>query len=158
MTSPSKVIILTGASRGIGLAAAHYLLKNAHKVVVVARSEAPLRELEKQYPNDQVDVLTGDLSDFTLGSKAVKQAIQRWKRLDAVIVNHGVLDPVRRIADSTIEDWRAAYDVNFFSYVALAKAAIPALRDTNGRIILTSSGAARMGTRRGVLMGRQRRR
>jgi NAD(P)-dependent dehydrogenase (short-subunit alcohol dehydrogenase family) len=145
MATTSKVIILTGASRGIGLAVAHYLLKNAHKVVVVARSEAPLRDLEKQYPNDQVDVLTGDLSDFTLGSKAVNQAIKRWKKLDAVIINHGVLDPVRKIADSTIEDWRAAYDVNFFSYVALAKAAIPALREAKGRIILTSSGAATNG-------------
>ncbi|WPG99918.1 Hypothetical protein R9X50_00273900 [Acrodontium crateriforme] len=141
MASSSKVIILTGASRGIGLAIAHYLLGQSHKLVVVSRSEQPLRELEKQY-NGQVAVLAGDLADFSLGEKAVELAKQQWQRLDGVIVNHGVLDPVKRVVASSADEWRAAFDVNFFSAVAMAKAAIPELRKTSGRIIFTSSGAA----------------
>ena len=62
----SKVIILTGASRGIGLAAAHYLLKNQHKVLAIARSEGPLKELQNQYPSGQVEILAADLGDFTV--------------------------------------------------------------------------------------------
>lgn len=61
----AKVIILTGASRGIGLAIAHYLLKESHKLVVVARTAAPLEELKKQYPG-QVEVLAADLADFSV--------------------------------------------------------------------------------------------
>lgn len=137
----SKVIALTGASRGIGLAIAHYLLQRSHKLVVVARSEGPLRQLEKQYPS-QVFVLAGDLSDLSLGQKAVDLAIERWQNLDGLIVNHGVLDPVKRLADSTAEEWRKCYDINLFSAVAIAKAALPWLRLTKGTIILTSSGAA----------------
>ena len=137
----SKVIILTGSSRGIGLAIAHYLLNRSHKLVIIARSEQPLRDLEKQY-SGQVAVLVGDASDFSVGSKAVELAQKHWQRLDGLIVNHGVLDPVKRIADSSPEEWRAAYDTNFFSAVAMAKAALPALRSSSGRIILTSSGAA----------------
>ena len=137
----SKVIILTGASRGIGRAIAHYLLKQGHRLVVVARTEAPLRELEKQY-NGQVVVLTGDLADFSLGGKAVELAEDYWRRLDGVIINHGVLDPVKRLADSSAEEWRKAYDTTFFSAVALAKAALDPLRDSKGRIIFVSSGAA----------------
>jgi len=57
-------------------------------------------------------------------------------------VNHGILDAVTRIADCNPEDWRRVFDVNFFSAVALVKAAIPSLRQTHGRIILVSSGAA----------------
>lgn len=57
-----KVIILTGASRGIGLAVAHFLLKQSHKLVVVARTEGPLQELKKQYPG-QVAVSVQDLAD-----------------------------------------------------------------------------------------------
>jgi len=136
-----KVIILTGASRGIGLAIAHYLLQKSHKLVVVARGEQPLRELEKQY-NGQVAVLAGDLTDLSLGSKAVELAQTYWQRLDGLIVNHAVLEPVKRIADSSAEEWRAAYDVNFFSAIAMSKAALPELRKSNGRIIYTSSGAA----------------
>lgn len=140
-----KVIILTGASRGIGLAVAHYLLKQSHKLVVVARSEGPLRELEKQYSSEQVEVVAGDLADLSLGDKAVQRATQRWQKLDGVIINHGVLDPVKRIADSSVEDWRSAYDVNFFSYLALAKASLPPLRESKGRLIFVSSGAATNG-------------
>lgn len=139
--SNSKTILLTGASRGIGLAIAHYLLKQSHNLVVVARSEQPLRELEKQY-HGQVAVLQGDLSDFALGAKAVELAMDRWKNLHGVIINHGVLDPVRRIADSSAEEWRAAYDINLFSAVAMAKAALQPLRESHGCILLTSSGAA----------------
>merc|ERR1711939_661738 len=83
----SKVIILTGASRGIGLAIAHYLLKQSHKLVVVSRSEGPLRELEKTYTGN-VAVCAGDLADFDLGQKAVDLAQKQFKKLDGLIINH----------------------------------------------------------------------
>ncbi|KAI5361065.1 Putative short-chain dehydrogenase/reductase SDR, NAD(P)-binding domain superfamily [Septoria linicola] len=138
----SKVILLTGASRGIGLSIAHYLLKQSHKVTLVARTETPLRELEQQYPN-QTAILTGDLADLSLGQKAIDLTVQQFGQLDGVIVNHGVLDPVKRVVDSTAEEWRDAYNINFFSAVAIAKAAIPHLRKSStGTIIFTSSGAA----------------
>lgn len=139
--SSSKIIILTGASRGVGWAIAHYLLQKSHRLVVIARSEQRLRELEKQY-SGQVAVLSGDLADFSLGAKAVELAISRWQTLDGLIVNHGVLDPVKRLADSTAEEWRAAYDVTFFPAIAMAKAALQPLRESKGCIIFTSSGAA----------------
>lgn len=137
----SKVILLTGASRGIGLATAHHLLNNSHKVVLVARSESPLRDLESQYPH-QVAFIAGDLGDFTLSKRAVDLAIGTWKQLDGVIVNHGVLEPVKKLADSTAEEWRSAFDTNFFSAVSIAQAALPALRESHGTILFTSSGAA----------------
>jgi short-subunit dehydrogenase len=58
--APSKSIILTGASRGIGLAIAEYLLKESHKVFLVARTAAPLEHLKKEYPG-QVEFFAGDL-------------------------------------------------------------------------------------------------
>ena len=140
MSTP-KTILLTGASRGIGLAIAQHLLSHSNNVVLVARSEKPLRELESQYPSN-VAILTGDLADLSLGEKAVALAIQRFQKLDGVIVNHAVLDPVKRIIDTDAEEWRRAYDVNLFSAVAMCKAAIPDLRKSKGTILLTSSGAA----------------
>lgn len=63
----SKVIVLTGASRGIGLAIAHSLLKNSHKVVLVSRTAAPLEEVKKQYPG-QVEYVAADLSDYSVSA------------------------------------------------------------------------------------------
>jgi short-subunit dehydrogenase len=59
----SKNIILTGASRGIGLAIAKYLLNEKHRVFLVARSREPLEGLKKDFPG-QVEFLAGDLGDF----------------------------------------------------------------------------------------------
>ncbi len=137
----SKVIIVTGASRGVGLAIAHYLLQQSHNVIGVARSEQPLRDLEKQYAG-QVAVVVGDLADFSLGQRAVDVATNHWQRLDGLVINHGVLDPVKRLADSTAEEWRASFDINFFSAIAMVKAALQPLRESKGRIVFTSSGAA----------------
>ncbi|KAI9820306.1 MAG: hypothetical protein M1827_005928 [Pycnora praestabilis] len=138
-----KTIILTGASRGIGLAIAHYLLHSPHScnLIVLARGKGPLEDLRSQYPN-QVQVLTGDLSDFSLGQQAVDLALKRWGQLDGLVVNHAMVEPVKRIADVEIEEWKSAFDVNYFSAISLVKAAIPALRKSHGRIVLTSSGAA----------------
>lgn len=63
--SASKSIILTGASKGLGLAIAKYLLRESHKLVLVARSEAPLEKLKEEYPG-QVEYVAGDLADFSV--------------------------------------------------------------------------------------------
>lgn len=63
-----KTILLTGASRGIGLATAQKLLREKHEVVLVARTAGPMEELKKQYP-EQVEIIVGDISDFQVGSQ-----------------------------------------------------------------------------------------
>ncbi|KAF4637026.1 hypothetical protein G7Y89_g1064 [Cudoniella acicularis] len=140
MTS-SKVIILTGASRGIGLAIAQYLLRESHKVLLVARTAEPLEKLKSDFPR-QVEFVAADLADFSIGGKAIDLCLQKFGCIDGLIINHGTLSPVKRISESTQEEWRSAFDVNFFSALSFVKAALPALRQSKGRIILTSSGAS----------------
>jgi hypothetical protein len=62
----SKSIIITGASRGIGLAIAKFLLRESHKVFLVARTAAPLEKLKSEFPG-QVEFFAGDLKDFEVG-------------------------------------------------------------------------------------------
>ncbi|KAI4223497.1 MAG: hypothetical protein L6R36_005376 [Xanthoria steineri] len=140
----SKVIIVTGASRGIGLALCNFLLQKPQsaKLVVIARSKQPLEDLKAQYPNDQVQVLAGDLSDYSLGQKAVELATSKWGRVDSMVLNHGVLGPIDRIANNDPKDWSSCFNVNIFSSVAFITAALPHLRQSKGRIVFTSSGAA----------------
>jgi NADP-dependent 3-hydroxy acid dehydrogenase YdfG len=105
-------------STGIGQAIAHYLLSQSHKLLVVSRTHEALDQLHFQYP-DRVEVLAGDLSDLSVGAKAVELAISRWERLDAVIVNHGTLDPVKKVADTDAEEWRKSFDINVFSAISI---------------------------------------
>lgn len=101
---------------GIGLAIAKYLLQAPHlcNLVLVARTEAPLLELKEKHGN-QVQVVCGDVSDFSLAREAVAQALKSYGRLDGLIINHGVLAPVSRLEQANIREWMKAYDVNFFS-------------------------------------------
>ncbi|KAL2833746.1 hypothetical protein BDW59DRAFT_138129 [Aspergillus cavernicola] len=140
---PAKTIIVTGASRGIGLAITKYLLSSpsAHNVVVIARSIAPLQDLKNTYPH-QVAVLDGDLADLTLGQKAVDLAIKTFGGFDGIVLNHGILGQVGKIATADIDEWKRGYDVNFFSLVSFVTAALPVLRERKGRIVFTSSGAS----------------
>ncbi|KAK0723876.1 hypothetical protein B0T21DRAFT_45306 [Apiosordaria backusii] len=136
-----QVIIVTGASRGIGLAVALHLLKAGHNVVLAARSPDKLEELKKEYPS-QVQYLAADMTLPDTAYKLKELALLHFNHINAVVINHGALSPMTRVANSSVEEWKALYDANFFSALALAKETIPSLRQTKGRLITLSSGAA----------------
>ncbi|KAF1351617.1 short chain dehydrogenase [Lizonia empirigonia] len=142
--SREMVIILTGASRGIGLTIAHYLLSQPaqHKLVLTSRTASALTDLQNKYGKDHVEIVTGDAADPTIAQALVSAATSRFGRLDSLIINHGSLDPVKKITDSTPDEWRQAYAINVFSAVGMVQAALPALRTSHGHIVITSSGAA----------------
>ncbi|KAJ4339147.1 hypothetical protein N0V95_007865 [Ascochyta clinopodiicola] len=142
--SKEMVIILTGASRGIGLTIAHYLLSQPaqHKLILTSRTASALTALQTKYGQDRVEIVTGDAASPTIASDLVSVALSRFGRLDALIINHGSLDPVKKVADSTASEWRDAYNINVFSSISMIQSALPSLRKTHGRIIITSSGAA----------------
>ena len=144
--SPSKVILLTGASRGVGYAIAKFLINAPAKnqVILASRTSGPLEDLKKIAP-ERVDYSAGDLSDPAFIKKAVELAITKFGRLDGLILNHGTLGQVKRISELEIQDWQDCFQTNFFSCAIAAKYAIPELRKTNGRIVITSSGAASNG-------------
>lgn len=103
---------------GIGLAISHHLLSNSHKILAIARTQSSLEKLQKQYPS-QVEILPGDLADIALGAKAADIVKSKFGQLDGIIVNHGVLEPVKKVADVEVEDWRKLFDINVFSAVAM---------------------------------------
>jgi NAD(P)-dependent dehydrogenase (short-subunit alcohol dehydrogenase family) len=102
----------------MGLAIAKFLLRDPQScnLVLLARSQGPLDELKSQYPK-QVEVLTGDLGKFGVAQKAVETAQAAFGKLDGLILNHGRLSPVTRVGGSEVEEWRNAFDLNFFSFV-----------------------------------------
>ncbi|KAI1212512.1 NAD(P)-binding protein [Annulohypoxylon truncatum] len=137
----SKVFIVTGASRGLGLAVAQILIQASHKVFLVARTEKNLQQLKTQHATS-VDFMAADLADLKVAPKIIDSAVRAFGKIDGIVVNHGVLAPITKISESSVEEWRHAYDINVFSALALIKEAIPELRKSQGRVVFVSSGAA----------------
>ncbi|KAI0468823.1 short-chain dehydrogenase [Xylaria cf. heliscus] len=137
----SKAFIVTGASRGLGLAIARALLRGSHRVFLVARAEDALRALKSEY-GDSVHYASADLSDLKVAPGIVASAVKAFGGIDGLVVNHSTLSPITKIFESDAEEWRRAFDINVFSAVALVKEAIPELRKSHGRVIFISSGAS----------------
>ncbi|KAI8327253.1 hypothetical protein BD560DRAFT_418348 [Blakeslea trispora] len=147
----SKVLIVTGASRGIGRAAVlEAITKFDARVIAVARSSAALEQLQNDISNlnkrEQLEIVVGDVTDDHVVRKVINVAIERWGQLDSVIANAGVLEPIATIADSPLEEWKKLFDINVFSIVSLVQHALPHIRKSEqGSIISVSSGAALKG-------------
>ncbi|KAI9480518.1 MAG: hypothetical protein EXX96DRAFT_563080 [Benjaminiella poitrasii] len=152
MNLKSPVMIITGASKGIGKAATLEALATFDaRVVAIARSRPLLDELQTHVSSklnkaSQLQLVVGDVTDDKVIHKAVSLAIDKWGRLDSVIANAGVLEPIASIAESPVEGWKRLFDINVFSIISLAQITLPHLRKSeNGSIIIVSSGAALKG-------------
>ena len=86
-------------------------------MILGGRSKETLDKLKAQSPK-HIELVHGDLSDFSLGQKAVDIAVSVFGKVDGLIVNHGILGEVARIADCDPDEIRKTFDVNFFSVVA----------------------------------------
>ncbi|KAI1315305.1 hypothetical protein EDD11_000966 [Mortierella claussenii] len=147
MTNPT--LIVTGASRGIGRSIVLIAIQKFNaNVIGVARSKDALHELSHHIENelqlkDRFKFVVGDLTADSTSKETVELAKKAWSgRIDGLVLNAGVIDPLGAIADTSVQDWKQAFDINFFSILALVQHALPALRESKGRVIFVSSGAA----------------
>lgn len=135
-----KTVIVTGASRGLGLAIAKALLSSKVNVIAVVRDKSSLAELSGQY-TDTLAIVEGDVRNASTIESAASAA-EHLGSLDGVVYNAGVLDPVSKVANADANAWKELFDINLFSIVASLPVWLPMLRSSKGRIIMISSGAA----------------
>ena len=136
----SGVFLVTGASRGLGESIVRQLQSLGHSVLACARSEERLRELWDDKPN--VEWTTCDLSDFKEADRLVNLTVEKFGRLDGVVNNAGTIQPILPLEDSPAADWAEAINVNLTAPALLMRAALPHLRQSRGRIVNISTGAA----------------
>lgn len=138
-----RVVIVTGAWRGLGRAAAERFHERGASTAVNVRDRARAEKLAASI-GDRAMAAPGDIAAPGVAEEIVRSTVERFGRLD-VIVNNAALARSTRFADLTIDEWRAALDVNLTAPFLLTKAALPTMRAQNyGRIINISSSAGRM--------------
>ncbi|ABD53322.1 SDR family oxidoreductase [Jannaschia sp. CCS1] len=135
-----KVVAITGASRGIGAAAAREFAALGAKVVLLARSRDAIAELAGEIGENALAVPC-DVVRYWEVEAAFGAAVDTFGALDVVINNAGVIEPVARIEDANPDGWGQAIDINLKGTFNGVRAALPHMGG-GGTIIGISSGAA----------------
>lgn len=159
-----KVAIITGGAGGIGSSTGRLLCEEGASVVLVDRDATALEDvansIRSQIADAQVLAIVADVGKEAEAQRIVTQTMARFNRIDVLVNNAGVR-AYWRIADAPADSWQDVLAVNLLSYAYLAKAALPALRQSGkGSIVNISStyglhGRAGMGqydaTKAGIL-------
>src|SRR5580658_9617488 len=111
---PSRVALVTGASRGIGYAAALALARAGWHVVALARTVGGLEELDDAIKREggSATLVPADLTDFEALDRLGAAIAARWGRLDVFIGNAGLLGPITPLAHVDPKDWERVMAVN----------------------------------------------
>jgi 3-oxoacyl-[acyl-carrier protein] reductase len=142
-----KVVLITGGSRGVGLATARRLSSEGAAVVLVARDRDRLDTAVSELRADggRVVGIKGDVTDRLSLARAVLETESQYGGLDVLINNAGI-GRYGPIAEQAPEEWRRVIEVNVLGVFHATRAALPAIRRRGGgQIIAISSGAARTG-------------
>jgi NAD(P)-dependent dehydrogenase (short-subunit alcohol dehydrogenase family) len=135
-----QVVVITGASSGIGRETALEMARLGTRITAVARGDAGLRSLaaEVERMNGQLHVVVGDVADWPTVERVASETIQRFGRIDTW-VNNAAVSVYATIDDLDVEEFHRVTSVNYLGYVHGVKAALPRLRESGGTIINVGS-------------------
>ncbi|KDQ64591.1 hypothetical protein JAAARDRAFT_28234 [Jaapia argillacea MUCL 33604] len=139
------VVVITGASKGIGLAVTKILLEELNaNVVAISRTKTPELVALVEANKDALLTVECSVTDATGFSQAIALAEKTYQHIDGLILNAAVMEPLGSIETANLAQWKEHFDINFFSLVTALQLTLPALRksELRGRVVMVSSGAA----------------
>ncbi|WP_413406817.1 SDR family NAD(P)-dependent oxidoreductase [Paenibacillus amylolyticus] len=138
-----KVVMVTGAGRGIGAAAAKLFAEEGASVMLVSRTESELRTVRDEITatGGNADYFTADLSDASSVEEAVKATVRRYGRLNAAFNNAGIVVTVASLVDEKEEDFDLIQSVNYKGVWLSMKAQIKAMLETSGSGAIVNSSS-----------------
>jgi len=148
-----KTIFITGATSGIGKAAAILLAQQKNKLIICGRNQNVLDELKAQLSQQtEIFSLNFDVRNSDEVFSAINSLPEDWKNIDVLINNAGNAHGLDPISDGNIDDWNAMLDGNVKGLLYVSQPIIRLMKNKgNGQIINISSVAARQTYANGVI-------
>ncbi|HEY3816681.1 MAG TPA: SDR family oxidoreductase [Polyangiaceae bacterium] len=138
-----RVAVVTGGSRGIGLAIAHALGREGAKVAIASRTQRELDAATAILETDGIDVLARatDVARFVDVKTLVDAVEARWGRVDVLVNNAGVNGAIGRVDECDTAEWKLAFEVNVFGAMHACRAVLPGMRARrSGKIVNLAGG------------------
>jgi NAD(P)-dependent dehydrogenase (short-subunit alcohol dehydrogenase family) len=136
-----KVVFITGGARGVGAEVARRLHEKGANLVLTDLDEAPLKELAAELGEDRVMTVLADVRDLAAMQAAADKAVERFGGIDIVMANAGIAS-YGSVLQVDPEAFRLLMDVNVVGVFNTVRAALPAVIDRRGYVLIVSSLAA----------------
>jgi NAD(P)-dependent dehydrogenase (short-subunit alcohol dehydrogenase family) len=137
----TQTVLITGATDGLGKAAALLLAERGYRVFAAGRSPEKRAQLDARARQQKVplETLEMDVCDDSSVQSAVASVYQKAGAIDVLINNAGFVQ-VGAVEDLSMEDWRRQFETNFFGVIRVTQAVLPRMRECRkGRILMMSS-------------------
>ncbi|GHC36159.1 SDR family oxidoreductase [Aidingimonas halophila] len=138
-----RVLLITGASSGIGAATARAAVKDGFQLVLAARSVDKLQNLAQELGTENVLTVGCDVTSMDDQQSMVDQALERFGRLDAVFANAGRGGSPGGFSGADHHAWHDMILTNIYGVGLTLQTTLPALRKSRGHVLLTGSAAGR---------------
>jgi 2-dehydro-3-deoxy-L-rhamnonate dehydrogenase (NAD+) len=140
-----RVVIVTGAARGIGRAIAERLLADGHRVAIVDR-DGPAANAAAQALGEHALAVTCDISDSAAVNAMVWHLHATWGRVDVLVNNAGIVGPNKPLTEVSDEEWAQVLAVNLTGVFNCCRAVVPQMQANDwGRIVNIASIAGKEG-------------
>ena len=140
----SKIVLITGATSGIGLACARKFAENGDRLILTGRNEQRLDEIRKELTEKGTDVLTlaFDVRDREKATKCIQELPAEWQEIDVLVNNSGLALGLEPEYEGNPDDWETMIDTNIKGLLTMTRLVVPGMVERNrGHIINIGSVA-----------------
>jgi NAD(P)-dependent dehydrogenase (short-subunit alcohol dehydrogenase family) len=138
-----KVAVVTGGSRGIGLAMAGALGRAGARVAIASRTEGALEQARAKLESEGIEVcaMVADVSRLRDVQVLVDEVLRRWGRIDTLVNNAGATGAIGRVDECDVTAWKQAIEVNLYGTFHACRAVLPHMRARgSGKIVNVAGG------------------
>ena len=140
----NKIVLITGATSGIGLSCARKFAENNDKVILTGRNEQRLSEIRKELETKGANVLTlaFDVRDREKAAKYIQELPAGWQEIDVLVNNAGLALGLESEYEGNLDDWETMIDTNIKGLLTMTRLVVPGMVERNrGHIINVGSVA-----------------
>jgi len=139
----NRVLLITGASSGIGASTARAAAAAGYRLALAARSRVKLDALVEEIGAERALALDCNVTDYAQQERMVADVVAHFGQLDAVFANAGTGSRGGGFSGAPVEDWRELVEVNVLGVAYTLRASLAAVKKSRGHVLITGSVAGR---------------